>query len=87
LNAIIRRLPGTSQYRKKSNVFEPLKVSSFSNFIKFYLRRFAQDSDSHASLSQRNLTMPNEIRTELEQEIVDALIDTKAINFEAIGNT
>ena len=30
--------------------------------------------------------MPNTIRTELEQEIVNALIDTKAINLEAIGS-
>lgn len=29
--------------------------------------------------------MPN-IRTELEQELVDALIDSKAINLQAIGS-
>jgi hypothetical protein len=29
--------------------------------------------------------MPNGIRTELEQEIVDAFIETKAVNFDAIG--
>jgi hypothetical protein len=34
----------------------------------------------------RILAMPNTIRTELEQELVDAFIETKAINFEAIGN-
>ena len=31
-------------------------------------------------------SMPNKIRTELEQEIVDAFIDTKAVNFDAIGS-
>ena len=30
-------------------------------------------------------TMPHKIRTELDQEIVNALIDTKAVNFDAIG--
>jgi hypothetical protein len=30
--------------------------------------------------------MTHNVRTELEQELVDALIDTKAINFEAIGS-
>lgn len=30
--------------------------------------------------------MPKNIRTELEQELVNAFIETKAIDFEAIGN-
>ena len=30
--------------------------------------------------------MPKVVRSELEQEIVDALIETKAVNFEAIGS-
>jgi len=30
--------------------------------------------------------MPTEIRTKLEQEIVDAFIETKAVNFDAIGS-
>ena len=30
--------------------------------------------------------MPRFIRTELEQELVDAFIETKAVDFEAIGS-
>jgi hypothetical protein len=30
--------------------------------------------------------MSNSTRTELQQEVVDALIESKAVNFDAIGN-
>jgi len=39
-----------------------------------------------ARTTPEGATMPRNKRTELEQEVVDALIETKAIDFEAAGS-
>jgi hypothetical protein len=50
---LFRTFPGLPIPGRNIQRFWPLKASSFSGFIKFYHRRFGQDSDSHNSLSKR----------------------------------